>query len=237
MIGPNIPPQIDENGRGRIGDVIKASLLNCGHTVRFTIVPFGRHQQEYMENPAYDGLAIADTDRQDLPGYATVPFHHLQYGALVLANSDLNKIDAIEALHDKRVLVSLKADRLPGITEQVAKFSTFVEHHYNFDKIRLLLSGRTDAILGDGLVMADAFAQIRERTQLGQEPYIDPSVSIVFRKLFPRSPQQLYFRDQSITEAFNGCYKHLLQQGLIDKITRPYVEKHRAVLNDQYPNH
>ena len=43
IIAPNIPPHFDEQGNGRIGDVIAATLKACGHTVSFTMVPFGRH--------------------------------------------------------------------------------------------------------------------------------------------------------------------------------------------------
>ncbi|MEE4376434.1 MAG: hypothetical protein V2J55_02835 [Candidatus Competibacteraceae bacterium] len=237
MIAPDIPPQIDENGRGRIGDVIKVTLLNCGHTVRFTIVPFGRHWREYIETSYYDGLAMADAQHQDIPGYATEPFHHLQYGAFVVADSDLNNLKTLEDLQNKRVLASRSVSTLPSITGQVPKFSAFVKYHHDLEKIRLLMSGRTDAILGDGLIMADAFAQIQERIRSGQEPYVDPSVLVIFRKLFPSSPQRLYFRDQSIAKDFNRCYNDLLQQGLIDKIARPYVEEHHDVLNGQYPIH
>ncbi len=42
IIAPNIPPHFDKQGNGRIGDVI-AAMKACGHTVSFTMVPFGRH--------------------------------------------------------------------------------------------------------------------------------------------------------------------------------------------------
>jgi len=50
MIGPYMPPHFDNDGNGRIGDVIKATLQSCGHTVSLTIVPFGRHWKDYEDN-------------------------------------------------------------------------------------------------------------------------------------------------------------------------------------------
>ena len=49
MIAPEIPPHFDVQGRGRIGDVISAVLTRCGHQVKFTVVPFGRHWHDYKE--------------------------------------------------------------------------------------------------------------------------------------------------------------------------------------------
>ena len=70
LIAPNIPPHFDDMGRGRIGDVIRAVLERCGQTVRFTMVPFGRHWNDYEKNGGYDGLATAEAD-QVFPGFTT----------------------------------------------------------------------------------------------------------------------------------------------------------------------
>ncbi len=236
MIAPNIPPHFDDQGKGRIGDVIKASLNACGHTVSFTMVPFGRHWKEYRDNEEFDGLETAEAD-QSFPGYTTDPFMHLQDGATVLAGTDLERIASVEELHGKRIVAFPDADSILGIQSSVPKFKSFKMRADRFDQIRPLFAHRADAVLADGLITANFIRILRENAAAGLEPDIDATLPAAFRKIFAPGPQRLYFRDEAIARNFDRCFQELLRSGEVERITKPYVDRYREVLGNQYPNY
>ncbi|MDX1485219.1 MAG: ABC transporter substrate-binding protein [Alphaproteobacteria bacterium] len=235
IIAPNIPPHFDESGKGRIGDVIAATLARCGHRVSFTMVPFGRHWKDYTDIPGFDGLATAEAD-QTFPGFTTMPFIHLQDGATVLAHSRLKGITSVTQLHGRRVIAFPNAENILGIQSSVARFESFKTRSNRFDQIRPLFAGRIDAVLADGLITARFIGVLRENAKAGKEPGIDAGIPVVFRKIFPPGPQRLYFRDRRIARDFDTCFKALRADGSVARITRPYVDRYRAVLGNQYPD-
>jgi hypothetical protein len=236
IIAPKIPPHFDEQGDGRIGDVIRAALEACGHTVSFTMVPFGRHWKDYVDNETFDGLATAEAD-QTFPGFTTKPFIHLQDGATVLAGTGLGRLTSVEDLHGKRVVTFPDADKILGIEGSVATFKSFKMRANRFDQIRPLFSGRADAILADGLITANFVRVLRHNAKAGLEPDIDATLPVVFRKIFAPGPQRLYFRDERIARDFDRCFQEILASGAVERITKPYVDRFREVLGNQYPNH
>lgn len=236
MIAPNIPPHFDEAGNGRIGDVIKATLKACGHEVSFTMVPFGRHWKDYADDEGFDGLATAEAD-QTFPGFTTRPFIDLQDGATVLIGSGLERVMTVEELYGRRIVAFPNADKILGIEASVPKFKSFKMRANRFDQIRPLLAGRADAILADGLITANFIELLGKSAEAGQEPDVDATRPVVFRRIFSAGPQRLYFRGESIARDFDRCFRVLLESGEVERITKPYVDRFRGVLGDQYPNH
>lgn len=236
LIGPNIPPHFDADGRGRIADVVRKTLERCGHSVNFTMVPFGRHWKDYTDNTSFDGLATAEAD-QKFPGYTTKPFMHLQDGATVVADQGLASITSVDQLRGKRIVAFPEADKILGIEALVPQFKGFSMRADRFDQIRPLFAARADAILADGLITANFIRILRERARAGQEPDVDPTRAVVFRKVFSAGPQRLYFRDQAIARDFDRCFQELLTSGEVERITKPYVDRYRDILGDQYPNY
>ena len=234
MIIPNIPPHFDEQGNGRIGDVIQASLRACGHEVSFTSVPFGRHWKDYVDNEDYDGLATAEAD-QTFPGTSTLPFMHLQDGATVLSGSGLDNMVEVETLHGKRVVAFPNADKILGIEASVPLFTSFKMRANRFDQLRPLFANRADAVLADGLITAHFITILRDKAAAGQEPDINPSQPVVFRRIFNPGPQRLYFRDETIARDFDRCFRELLDSGEVEQITRPYLDRYRDIVAGQYP--
>ncbi len=105
-----------------------------------------------------------------------------------------------------------------------------------FDQLRPLLAGRSDVVLADGLITAHFIHQLKERIEAGKEPHIQWS-PVVYRRIFAKGPQRLYFRDKTVSEDFDRCYKILEERGEVERITKPYLEKYRAILKDQYPSY
>ena len=192
MIAPIIPPHFDDTGKGRIGDIVTRALNDCGHRVRFTMVPFGRHWKDYTDDEAFDGLAIAEAD-QAFPGHTTIPFIHLQDGATVLVGSGLENIQSVEELAGMRVVTYPNAETILGIETLVPKFEIFRTRTNRFDLVRPLLSGRADVILADGLITAHFIGELSSNDRAGLEPDVDTTQMVVFRRIFEPGPQRLFF--------------------------------------------
>jgi hypothetical protein len=235
LIAPEIPPHFDANGRGRVADVVRAALDRCGHRVRFTIVPFGRHWKDYVDQPSFDGLATAEAD-QTFPGHSTKPFIRLQDGATVLGESGLAAVTSVDQLKGMRVVAFPAADKILGIQALVPQFKSFGMRADRFDQLRPLFADRADAVLADGLITARFITMLRKRAAAGQEPNIDPASRVVFRKIFASGPQRLYFRDATIASNFDRCVAELRASGALQRLAKPYVDRFRDILGDQYPD-
>lgn len=236
MIAPTIPPHFDSEGRGRIGDVVRAVLKRCGHAVRFSMVPFGRHWKDYADDDSFDGLATAEAD-QTFPGFTTKPFMRLQDGATVVAGRGLETMTSAAQLTGKRIVAFPNADKILGIEKETHVFKSFSMRADRFDQIRPLFAGRADAILADGLITAHFIGILRERHKADKEPDVDPDQAVVFRKIFASGPQRLYFRDRTVAGDFDRCAQELTADGGIERLAKPYVDRYRNILGDQYPNY
>jgi polar amino acid transport system substrate-binding protein len=236
FVAPLIPPHFQEDGGGRIGDVIKAVLLECGHSARFTMVPFGRHWKEYEDGPSFTALATAEAD-QTFAGFSTAPFMRLQDGATVLAGGRYGGITAVPELHGASVVAFPNARTILGIEGEVARFASYVERSNRFDQLRPLFAGRTDAILADGLITAHFVGVMRQHAAEGKEVDIDPAKPLVFRRIFAAGPQRLYFREAPLARDFDRCFRVLLDRGDVARIAKPHVDRYRAIVGDQYPDY
>lgn len=235
MIAPEIPPHFDKSGQGRIADVIRAALEKCGHRVRFTIVPFGRHWKDYVDDVSFDGLATAESD-QTFPGHSTKPFMRLQDGATVRGDGGLEAIVSVDQLKGMRVVAFPAADKILGIEALVPQFKSFAMRAERFDQLRPLFAERADAVLADGLITAHFITVLRDRARSGLEPNINPTNRVVFRKIFAAGPQRLYFKDAAIASDFDRCAGELRASGELVRIAKPYVDRFREILGDQYPD-
>jgi ABC-type amino acid transport substrate-binding protein len=236
MVAPNIPPHFNHMGNGRIGDVIRATLARCGHQVRFTMVPFGRHWKEYKDSTAFDGLATAEAG-QSFPGFSTRPFMHLQDGATVMAARGLQEVSTVSDLKGRHVVAFPNASEILGIERDVPAFASYAERSNRYDQIRPLFADRVDAILADGLITAHFIGVLADEARAGREPEIDPSRRPVFRRIFQAGPQRLYFRDQTVAADFDRCFRQLLSEGEVDRLVQPYLDRYRAIVGDQYPSY
>lgn len=235
MVAPEIPPHFDKSGHGRIADVVREALERCGHSVRFTLVPFGRHWKDYVDRGQFDGLATAEAD-QTFPGHSTKPFIDLHDGATVRVDSGLASISAATELEGRRIVAFPSADKILGIESLVPRFRSFEMRAERFDQLRPLFAGRADAVLADGLITAHFVTALRERAQAGLEPDIDADSRIAFRRIFASGPQRLYFKDREVATDFDRCVAQLRQEGALRRIAAPYVDKFKDILGNQYPH-
>ena len=233
MIAPIISPHFDDRGRGRIGDVISAVLKHCGHSVTFNMVPFGCHWADYKEQEV-DALATSEA-AQAFPGYTTKPFTYLQDGATVVEWSGLEIAIGVEIFARKRIISFPGAQEILGIEHLIPAFASFRNQAKRSDQVRPLLAGRADAIFDDGLITAYFLQLVRKRGEAGQEPDLDTIIETRFRRIFAKGPQRLYFRDKAIADDFDRCHRELEATRELDSIAKPYVDRYRSIVGDQYP--
>ena len=154
---------------------------------------------------------------------------------MVVVGERLNDISNVKQLEGRRVITFPEGGKILGIESFVSTFASFQQRSRRFDQIRPLLAGRADVLLADGLITAHFLNLLRDRAKLGQEPDVDPNKIVRFRKLFSRGPQRLYFREKQVADDFDRCADELNASGETEALTKPYVDKYRDILGDQYP--
>jgi hypothetical protein len=181
-------------------------------------------------------LATAEAD-QAFAGFSTKPFMHLQDGATVMATKSLQGISTIAELRGKRVVAFPDAREILGIAADVATFASYAERSNRFDQLRPLFTDRIDAVLADGLITAHFVNVLTDNARAGKEPEIDPSRQAVFRKIFNKGPQRLYFREEAVAKDFDLCFKKVYDEREVERLVAPYIEKYRPIIGDQYPSY
>jgi len=225
----NLPPMMTEAGEGREAEIIRATLAQCGHSVRFTVEPFTRHWKSYESG---EGDAVATVPPGfGLPGTETDHYIAFQNGVSVLAQGGL-PVASLADLAGKEVIAFGGASGiLPGLDTAKDSFKSYREVTDQIVQSRLLFAGRADAVIGDGMLFAEYNRRLREG---GQDLRFDPDQPVVFYKTFEPSPYAMVFRDPAVAADFDRCFVELSADGTIDAINKRYVERYRAVLGGAY---
>lgn len=232
IVAPELPPMFHPDGTGRDALIIRETLGACGHSVRFRIVPMGRHWGDYGTGAA-DGVAVVPPGMR-LPGWESDVYARYQNGASVLASSGL-KVGSLADLVGKRVVTFAGGTEiLPGLREIADRFADLRERADQMVHSNLLFAGRVDAVLGDGLIFAEYNRQLRDRSAAGQHLPFDPAQSVVFTAIFPPSPYTMVFRNERLRDDFNRCLAVLSVTGRIDDIARAAVEPYRDTVGNRY---
>lgn len=222
-----LPPHMDEQGGGRDADLIRAILEECGgYKVTFRVVPFGRHWSEY-EAKQLDGVNMAP-DGMALPGEKTVTYIGLLDGVVTLASTP-----PVARLAD---LAGRSAVTFPGGGEALGLthigLTRLIEQSDQAIHSNLLFTRRVDAIVADGLVIAEYNRRLQEHGATGQ---IDPSQPVRFAaSFFEPLVYHLMLRDPVARERFDACYKRLDAAGRITAINKRYVDRYRDTVGSAY---
>lgn len=229
ILAPNLPPMVMENGEGREAEIIRASLERCGHTVAFTVQPFTRHWASYSDG---DGDAVTTVPMgMPLPGTATSSYISYQNGVSFLGARE-SAFSALEDLSSHNVVSFRGASEiLSGLADASGSFGDYREVTDQIVHSRLLFSGRTDAVIGDGMIFAEYNHQLAsESSDLG----FDPTQATVFKATFEPSQYGMNFRDEALAADFDRCFAEASADGTIDAINANWVNRYRDVLGDQY---
>lgn len=66
-------------------------------------------------------------------------------------------------------------------------------------------------------------------------PNVDAGQRLLFRRVFAKGPQQLYFRDARVARNFGRCLESLEKNGALDKVAKPYVDMYSDIVLNQHP--
>lgn len=181
------------------------------------------------------GFAVTVPAGLDLPGTATRPYIQYQNGVSVLAERDL-QIDSLDDLAGLSVIAFQGAeDILPGLAAAVPTFGAYREVADQIIQSRLLFAGRTDAVIGDGLLFAAYNAELAASgTAQFDAGQFDAGQPVTFAAIFAPTDYALHVRDPALAAAFDSCFAEAEADGTLGEINRRYVDRYRDVLGDQY---
>ncbi len=233
VLAPELPPMMSADGIGREASIIGETLAACGHQVRFKVVPFGRHWNEFRNGAAVDAVATVPAGMA-MPGARSVPYILYRNGASVLKSSGL-AVRSLADLAGKRLITFAGApDVLPGLRAAIPSFEDFRERADQMVHSNLLFAGRVDAVLADGLIFAEYNRQLQEKARVAGGLPFDPSQPVAFTAIFPPTPYAMVFRDESLRDGFDRCFAGLKAQGRIDAIDRAAVARYAETVGDRY---
>ncbi len=228
VIGAALPPMMMDGGKGREAEVIQATLERCGHSVVWELQPFTRHWASFNKG---QGDAVTTVPMgMPMQGDTTQPYIQYQNGVSFLATH--SAVTSLEGLSGMSVVTFQGASSiLPGLSDVQDSFGSYREITDQIVHSQLLFSGRTDAVIGDGMIFAEYNRQLARNS--GALSF-DPTQPVTFNATFAPSEYAMAFRNPSHAADFNRCFEEISADGTVAAINTKWVEQYRDVLRDQY---
>ncbi len=219
-----IPPHMDLNGAGREADILNTVADACGWTMTFVVEPFTRHWWSFEAGEG-DAAAIVPIGT-DLGGTPTDAYVSYRNGVTILdatgrTPTNLNDLAGLDV-----VAFAGATGVLPGLLEARAGFASYREVGDQFSHSRLLFGRRVQAILGDGMIIAE----YNKRLANAPVAIVDTDQPVSFYPLFEPTPFAMVFRDPEMAMAFNDCLARSADR--IDAINAGYVARYRDLIGD-----
>ncbi len=209
-----LPPYgIKESKSGIEVDIIKAALAKKGHTLTVRFVPFGRMGKEFE-----GGKVTAATPLTPGSGIkAEYSDSHISYQNVATTLTEKGqKIGSIADLGNYKVVAFVKADVYLG--EEFAKMAKANKNYREVgDQItqnKLLMKGRTDAVVGDIRIFKYYNKQISSQVKLKD---------VTYHEIFSPTVYHVAFKDAAVRDDFNAGLKEIKASGEYDKIIANYV--------------
>jgi len=222
----NVPPNVDRNGHGREIEIISRIADACGWTPIFRIEPYGRHWRSFQDG-AGDAVGTVPPGL-DLGGTHTASYITYRNGVSVLASRGIHPT-SLDDLADLSIVAFMGAHTaIPGLTEAKEHFFSYQEIADQMIHSRLLFAGRVDAVLGEGMIVAE----YNHRLAKTDRDRFDTTQPVIFTPIFAPTHHEMVFRDPALAEAFNGCLDAVSDD--LPAITAQYANRYRDVIGDAY---
>lgn len=231
ILAPDLPGASEEGGYGRDIEIVDHTLSACGYGTNFIIQPFGRHLWSFKYLEKADGVMTVPLGNS-MPGFSTAAYIWYQNGAFY----DATEQDAIETVDDLKglnVVTFQNGPEILGLEEKVDDLGSIMTIADQTIHSRLLLKGRVDAILADGLIVAEVNQRIVDDSEQSERLLVKQS-RLEFAPIFVPAPYKMVFKDPAVADAFDRCFDELFQDGVISGISEQYTEKHRNQLRHRY---
>ena len=230
ILAPDLPGTSEPGGKGRDAETVKRVLQRCGYEAKFLIQPFGRHIFTYRDSNKADAVMTVPLSTQ-LSGHSTAAYIWYQNGAVFDANR-ISPIATVEDLRGRKVVTFKNGIELLELEGFEASFGSVLELANQRIHSHLLLLGRVDAILADGLIVAEINRRILTSTttmiQLERLP------DLKFAPIFTPSPYKLVFRDPALAKAFDSCFNEAYADGVVMAIDEKYIGRFQQALGHRY---
>ena len=231
ILAPDLPGTSEEGVYGRDIEIVDRTLSACGYQVNFIIQPFGRHWWSFKYLERVDGVMTVPLG-YFMPGFSTSAYIWYQNGAFYDA-SELAPIETVDDLHGLNVVTFQDGPEILGLEDKLEEFESILAIADQTIHSRLLLKGRVDAILADGLIVAEVNQRIVEASEYNSR-LVSKLARLEFSPIFVPTPYKMVYKDPALAYAFDRCFDQLFMEGVITKISDRYTYKHRDQLRHRY---
>ncbi len=230
ILAPDLPGASEPGGLGRDAETVKQVLRRCGYQVEFLVQPFGRHMVTYRDSDKADGVMTVPLETQ-LPGGSTAAYIWYQNGAIYDADR-IASITSLEDLHGRDVVTFKNGVELLGLEDSSANLGSIMEIANQRIHSHLLMLGRVDAILADGLIVAE----INRRILLSNSsmPKLKRVPTLKFAPIFAPAPFKLVFREPEMALVFDRCFDRAYTDGVVTEINEKYIYRFQQALGHRY---
>jgi len=230
ILAPDLPGASESGGKGRDAETVRRVLQRCGHDAEFLIQPFGRHIYTYRDSNKADAVMTVPL-ATELPGGSTAAYIWYQNGAIYDA-SRTERVVSLDDLRGKDVVTFKDGVALLGLEAVRPTFGSILEIANQRIHSHLLLLGRVDAILADGMIVAEINRRILTSSTGLLE--LDHAPDLKFAPIFAPAPFKLVFRDPSLAETFDRCYDQAYADGVVTEIDDKYIGRFHRALGNRY---
>jgi len=231
ILSPELPGMSEEGGEGRDSEIVAAVLQDCGYNAKFVIQPFGRHLWSFRHLTNVDGVMTVPLDFQ-MPGFDTAAYIWYQNGAFY-NQSRAAPINDITDLYGLDVVTFQDGVRILDLEAEEKNFGSLYMSANQTLHSQLLMMGRVDAILADGMIVAEINRRVRERSN-STAVLTYKNDEFLFAPIFNPTPYKMVFERQEMAERFDQCFDRLYQNGTITVINDKHMKKYRDELHHRY---
>lgn len=234
---PRVPPHVFQSGEGRDTSSLRV-LLECAgiRDPRFQVFTFPRHWVGFLVAGDIQAISTVPGDGGlvDPPKggqvFFTEPYIQYVNGAITLAPL---QVRSLSDLAGRRAISFVGGSAiLPGLADAIRGMAAYRETGDQQVHSALLFSREVDAILADGLIVAEYNRRLAEEPKGALN--FDPTQRVTFTPLFPPTPYRAAFRDRALRDRVNACLTQTPVKDRLAAIHRNYVERYRDVVGDRY---
>lgn len=231
VFAPDLPAASEPGGKGRDGEIVGTVLQYCGYTVEFRLMPFGRHIRSFSEGGTADAVMTVPLN-VPVAGASSEAYIWYQNGAATLRSRSLD-IDSVDDLAGLKLVTYQNGISILELEDHLDRFASITEVSNQRVHSHLLYLGRVDAILSDGLILAEINRRLENEDKAVLKG-INLDEPLDFAPIFQPTPYKMVFRNSRHRDDFERCYNQLDGLGHIHEINDRHVGKYRDSIGYRY---
>lgn len=229
---PYIPEGFEwENKGGREYETLEAIFKCMGHTFKTVLHPFGRHIKSFVEKKhAHNDFDVVATVYEEHKGlqYYSEPYIAYHNG-IIYQTKRMPEVKSIKDFYGKHVVGFVNSENIvDGLKGHTAKFASYIESSNQISHNHMLLRGRVDGVVSDGLVF-----MAHQRNFLKEKPQFK-NIPIKFFSLNSIDTFKAGFKKEALRDQFNKCLKDPSVISQLNAINRKYLTPYMETLGESY---